>query len=451
MYSILFRNAIFPVLEKWMGTTIKADLAFLEKSQWWKPEQLEEFQNKKLRALINHAYKNVPYYHRLFRKLGLKPEDIKTKEDLKKLPILTKDDIRRNLSELLAKNIPKSRYIVAHSSGSTGEPLKYYVDKRAYSIGWAQTFRCWSWAGYSLGDPYVKISLNPRTKISKKIQDLLFRCTYIYIRSVDKNSIDYYYRLMQNATIIRGYASAMYTIANLIKEYVDNPEFPRLRAVMTTGDTLFPHYRRLIESVFQCEVFDGYGGESTPIAFECNSHSGYHICDESVIVEVLREGEEVSDGELGEIVFTSLYNYAMPFIRYNIQDVGRPSVDSCSCGRGLSMLKSVEGRNTDIVVTPTGKFLIVHFFTWLFEYIEGVDQFQVIQKKIDELNIKIVRNNKFTEKDLQYIISQIRKEVGDCMNIDVEFVDSIPPTRSGKRRFVISKVPLSYAWRKVDE
>ena len=450
MYPYLFRKFIFPVLEKYMGTNIQAQLAFLERSQWWKPEQLEELQNKKLRALIKHAYENVPYYHRLFRRIGLKPDDIKTKEDLAKIPLLTKDIIRKNLNQLKARNIPKSRFIEAHSSGSTGEPLKYYIDKLSYSSGWAQTFRCWGWAGYKLGEPYVKISLNPRTRLSKKIQDRLLNCTYVHSRSISKDSINEYYNKMKNTILIRGYASAMYSVASLIKEYIGNVEFPRLKAVMTTGDTLFPHYRKLIESTFQCEVFDGYGGETTPIAFECEEHNGYHLCDESVIVEILKDDEPASDNELGEIVFTSLDNFAMPFVRYKIQDIGRASSELCSCGRGLSTIKSIEGRDTDIVITPDGKYLIVHFFTWLFEYIEGVDQFQVVQKKIDEINIKIVKNDKFTDADLSYIISQIKSEVGDDMNINIEFVDSIPPTKSGKRRFVISEVPIDYLWRRIN-
>ena len=408
MYSVIYRNLIFPVMEFIKGTKIQKYLQWLNKTQWWKPRELEELQNKKLRTLIKHAYENVPYYHRLFKKLGLCPEDIKTKEDLQKVPILTKEDIRKNLPDLLARNISKLRFIEAHSSGSTGEPLKYYVDKLAYSMGWAQTFRCWSWVGYRLGDPYVKISLNPRTKLSKKIQDKLMRCVYIYSSGISKDNLISYLNKMKNAKIIRSYASSIFMLANMIKEIgIDYKHIPTPKAITTTGETLYDHWRKRIEEVFNCEILDGYGGESTPVAFECPMHEGYHICAESVITEILRDNEQVSPGEMGEVVITNLENWVMPFIRYKLNDLATPSDDQCNCGRGLPMLESVQGRDTDIVITPNGSFLVVHFFTILFEYIEGVDQFQVIQERIDKLKIKIVKNEKFTENDLRYIISQI--------------------------------------------
>ena len=429
-------------MEFYKGTSVQKNLAFLNKSQWWKPEQLEELQNKKLRALIRHAYKNVPYYHRIFKENNLKPDDIKTKDDLEKLPFLTKDIIRKNLSDLLAKNLPKSQFMERHSSGSTGEPLKYYISKKSYSYGWAQTFRCWGWAKYMLGDPYVKISLNPRKNLMKKLQDRLMNCTYIYASDINENTInDFLDKIKKSKVrIIRGYASSMYVLAKYL-ENIENPDI-ELDAIMTTGDNLFPHYRKAIETQFNCKVFDGYGGESTPIAFECEKHNGYHLCDETVIVEFLRKDRYASSGELGEIVFTSLDNYAMPFIRYKINDIGVPSDESCPCGRGLSSIKSIEGRDTDIVVTPDGRFLVVHFFTILFEYIEGVDQFQVIQDTVNKLKIKIVRNNKFRDNDLAYIKNEIEKHTGEDMSIKIKFVESIPQTRSGKRRFVISKVPV---------
>jgi len=434
------------------GTKISSYLKWLNKTQWWKLKDLERLQNKKLRALIKHAYDNVPYYHRLFKKLGLRPEDIRTKEDLQKLPVLTKEDIRRNLNDMLARNMPRSRFIEAHSSGSTGEPLKYYVDKLAYSIGWAQTFRCWSWVGYRLGEPYVKISLNPRTKLIKKVQDKLMRCIYIYSSGINNDNLIGYLKKMRNAKIIRSYASSAFMLANMIEKIgIDERFLPTPRAIATTGETLYNHWRRTIENVFECPVLDGYGGESTPVAFECPMREGYHVCTESVIVEILRNNEQVSSGEIGEVVITNLDNWAMPFIRYKLNDLATPSDEPCSCGRGLPMLESIQGRDTDIVITPNGSFLVVHFFTILFEYIEGVDQFQVIQEKIDRLKVKIVRNDKFTENDLRYIVSQIKKHAGENMEIEVEFVDHIPPTRSGKRRFVISKVPISYLWRMIDE
>lgn len=447
MYSKIFRNLLFPVMEHYYGTNIQQYLAWLNKTQWWSKEELEELQNKKLRALVDHAYRNVPYYHKIFREQNLHPEDIKSKEDLQKLPILTKETIRKNLPDLLARNMDKGSIMERCSSGSTGEPMKYYIDKNTYSSGWAQTFRCWSWAGYNLGDPYVKISMNPRTTLIKKIQDKLLNTNYIYAMGITENNIIQELNKIKNFNpkIIRGYASYIYGIAKLM-EKVDIDYSGA--TIVTTGDMLFSHYRKVIEKQFNCKILDGYGGEGTPIAFECELHEGYHISDEDVMVEFIKEEKHVSPEETGEIVLTNLNNFAMPFIRYKINDLGRFSEECCSCGRGLSLMKSIEGRDTDIVVTPNGDFVVVHFFTFLFEHIEGVDQFQVVQEKIDKIFVKIVKNYKFTINDLNYIKNEIHRKVGADVEINIEFVDEIPLSgRSGKRRFVISKVPLDVIWK----
>lgn len=443
MYSPVFRSVIFPALEFYSGTNIQHHLAELRKSQWWTKTQIEEHQTKKLRALILHAYDNVPYYHRIFSENGLTPDDIKTKDDLKKIPVLTKDQIRKNLPDLLAKNIRESERIEVHSSGSTGEPVKFFTDKKSYSAEWAQTFRCWEWAGYKVGDPYVKLSLNPRNSLRKRIQDIFLNCRYIYATGITEQSIIHEIEKIQkfNPKIIRNYASHMYTIAKLMEK--TNIQY-KGAAIATTGSTLYPHYRQVIEKQFNCKVFDAYGGEGTAVAFECEQHNGLHICDEDVIAEFLKNGEPVDSGEKGRIVFTNLNNYAMPFIRYDIKDIGIYSDELCPCGRALSLMKSVEGRDSDIIMTPSGDFIVVEFFVILFEYIQGVDQFQVTQERIDHLTIKIVKNQYFIDTDLTHIQNEIQKRVGADVDIEIKFVPDIPLSgRSGKRRFVISQVPLS--------
>jgi phenylacetate-CoA ligase len=251
--------------------------------------------------------------------------------------------------------------------------------------------------------------------------------------------MDYVEKIKRSGVkIIRGYASSMYLLAKYMKKF--DVKDINIDAVMTTGEILFPHYRKLIESQFGCKVFDGYGGESIVVAFECEKHNGYHVCDEDVVLEFLRRNENIATEKTGELVLTSLSNYAMPFIRYRISDIGKKSSGRCGCGRGLSMIDSIQGRDTDIVIAPDGNSLVVHFFTILFEYLDGVDQFQVIQKKIDKLVVKIVKNDKFSKKDSEHIKNEIKKKMGDSVEIEIEIVDNIPLSKSGKRRFVISNI-----------
>ncbi len=440
IYPYIANRLVFPIGDRILGTHIMKFLNELEEKQWWTPEKIKIEQDDKLNKLIKHSYENVPYWRKLFNKLKLRPSDIKTKDDLWKLPVLSKDDIRKNLDSMLAENFPKKRFIEKHSSGSTGEPLKYYVDKEKYSLSLASMFRFWEWAGYEFGQKWVRVQLWPHSKLSEKVLDKLARCTYIGTYKFDDEAIEKAALLIKRRKpkIIRGYTSAIYLIAKFMKE--NNLEKFMAQAVITTSETIFPHYRSLIEEQFDCKVYDIYGGEGMVLCGQCEK-GNYHIDDNNVIVELLGDdGNNAQSDELGNIIVTDLNNFAMPFIRYKIQDLGKPSDGICSCGRGLSLMGSVEGRDSDIIRTLDGKYLMVQFFVVFFEYLEGVEQFQVIQRELDEIEIKIVKNDKFTKKDMENIEKAIKEGGGEGLKVYFSFVDDIPVERSGKRRFIISEL-----------
>ncbi len=437
MISQIIKNVIFPIGEFIQGTNIKTNLKNLERSQWWSYEQLEKLQIEKLRALMEHSYKNVPYYRDIFNKINLRPQDIKSQEDLSKLPMLTKSIARQNLSGLLARNLSKNQMMETYTSGSTGEPFKYYLDKNAYSELWGAVYRAWRWAGYELGNKYAKISLYPRDEISKKVQDFFLRCKYICAVNITDDALIKHIKSLEQfkPSVIRGYPSMLYLMAS-------NMEYSNIRpkGVITSGEILLPNYKKEIERKFGCKVFDQYGGEGMPIAFQCKEHSGYHIAMENVIVECLKDNEPVREGEMGEIVITNLNNYAMPFIRYKIGDMGVMSDCECSCGRNLPLMKEIRGRDTDIIKTINGRYLTVFFFNLLFQDILGVDQYQIVQNSLDWLVVKIVTNPQFTLSDFELIKNSIQKEAGSDVEINIEYVDTIPLEKSNKRRFVISKL-----------
>lgn len=440
MYNIFFQKAIFPAVERIYGTNILTHYNSLLESQWCPTEKIQRIQASKLKLLIRYAYENVPYYHSVFRNLNLHPDDIRSKDDLVKLPILTKDMIRRNFSQLLSRdyqNIPSYEY---YSSGSTGEPFRYYLDKSSYSAGWAQTFRCWNWAGFTLGKKYVKISMNKRINFRQNIQDFLLRTRFIYGLDFSEDSVNRIIKQIQEykPSIIRGYASHLYNIAKLMEN--NNLTLDGM-AVTTTGDILFPHYRELIEDRFCCKIFDCYGGEGAAIAFECEMHNGYHIGEEDVIMELVNFDDTVIEEGTGRVIFTNLNNYSLPFIRYDIGDIAQTTNKRCACGRNLSRLLSIEGRDSDMIYSSSGRFLPVQYFTVLFKRIGGVDQFQIIQEDYSHLLIKIVKNASYTSQDTQHIINSIQQAIGYPINISMKFVTEIPVFgRSGKRRFVISKI-----------
>jgi phenylacetate-CoA ligase len=451
MYAPVVKYAILPLIEIKRGysTPSLIHLRKLEKSQWRSREQLEDLQNKRLRALIRHAYENVPYYHKIFRQKKLKPDDIKTTYDLLKLPILTKQEIKKNLSDLIAKNYPPKRLTPSSTGGSTGEPLKFYKDKHTGTIGIATLFRTWRWAGWEIGDKYVDLwgswhDTAQYTKMWTKINNIFLQNHLMLdAANLSEQSMTKYLQQIRKfqPKIVRGYAQALSLLARFMKHKGINDI--KVNSIITAGEQLFDYQRKPLEDAFGGDVFDSYGcRESAVIAAECPEHMGYHISVETGLYEFVKADEHVSSGELGKILITDFNNYAMPFIRYEVGDAGRPTHDMCSCGRGLPLMQSIEGRITDFIITPDGKYILGTGLSQLFWKYESVKQAIIVQEAKDKLIIKLVRESNYTQKDTTHIEREMRRFVGDDMKIEFEFVKTIPLGVSGKRRSAISKVPV---------
>jgi len=419
------------------------------KSQWFRREKILDIQRRRLRALIKHAYENVPYYHRVFKDRGLHPSDIKSVEDLNKLPMLTKEDIRSNFDDMVATNFPRAEMMPYATGGSTGEPLQFYVTKDYVNSKSAAELRAYSWCGYKLGDKHAV--LWGSSFDLKKSEELRNRTVNFFDRRIMLNCFrmseesmrTYIHRLEKfKPKIVRGYASALYLFAKfMLHEGVDNI---KPKAVITSAETLFDHERKTIQEVFGCEVYDFYGArEATAISAECSEHSGYHISAENYVLECMKEGERAALGKTGGILITNLRNYAMPFIRYEIGDLGSLSDNFCSCGRGLPLMSSIEGRITDIIVTQDGNFISTPVLTLIFKNLP-IKQYQIIQEKLEKIRVKIVKAKGYSEKDTNYVVRGMHKFIGGNIQIRVEFVESIPLKASGKRRPVISKIPIKF-------
>jgi phenylacetate-CoA ligase len=208
---------------------------------------------------------------------------------------------------------------------------------------------------------------------------------------------------------------------------------------------LYDHDREFIEKVFCCPVFNRYGStEFGNLAHECERHQGLHIYTEHAYIECLRNNVPASPGEKGELVITSLDNFGMPFIRYRIGDYGEMSDKICDCGRGLPMLKSVDGRVFDIVIAPNGRFISGTYWTILFKTVDGIRQFQLIQEGVDSLSIKLIIEPSFQKTALDTLVERIKESCGAAMRVRFDFVNDIPLTKAGKRKFIISKIPMTF-------
>jgi phenylacetate-CoA ligase len=442
IYQKILKGLLYPIKQiRWHEKTFEV-LRFMEKSQWWSLPELEQFQRKRLQTLLKHAYQNTSYYHRLFNQLGLKPKDIRNGDDLQRVPILTKEIIRNNLDDLVVKD---QKVIPDATGGSTGEPMRLFVDRRSIAWNMAAAYREWRWAGYEVGDKIGWFCLAPQyVPLQTRIFNLTHRRIVLDASSMAERHLGEYAQMLRQfrPKVIQGYASALYLMAR----YMDHAGIDDIkpRVVLTSSEMLFDYQRETLERVFGCEVFDYYSGRDTTLqAGECHEHSGYHLAIENAVIEFIKDGEHASSGEFGKIILTDLSNYAMPFIRYEIGDLGVPSDETCSCGRGLPLMKKVLGRISDIITTKGGNYIHGEFFTHLFYDTRGIEQFQFIQKTKDCSILKIVRGENYLQRELDTIIEKIYERCED-MKIEVEFVESIPLTRSGKYRFTISEVPTEF-------
>ena len=442
------RNIILPLGDRVMGTSISRHLKFLEKSQWWSIEELKAYQNNKLRRLIRHVYENVSYYHTLLKESHIHPDDITTTTDLTKLRLNSKANINNNLKELTSSDIHKRKWEYSSSGGTTGQTLIYKRDTESRDFRRAANIRGWEWAGFSQGDKYAYLWSNPSTekhskKFSSKVMDFWRRKLYLNMYNVNEDVLHEYIALIKKVRpeFLRGYPNAIHTLSMMLGE--DDLKFG---GIITTGETLSSEMRKELMSRFKCDVFDEYGGEASAKANECHTHEGYHIPIEGVIMEFLKDGEPVSPGETGEIVLTDLNNYVMPFIRYRIGDLGDSSEGPCSCGRGLPLIKRINGRVSDVITTPSGRILTrpSFFGSSNIKYIQGLIEYQIFQQRINKIIIKAVGDDTFSEESEHIMMIMARDAVGEDVEIEIKRVNSIPLAASGKRKVIISNVKYDF-------
>jgi phenylacetate-CoA ligase len=425
-------------------------LNLLNKTQWWNSSELKKLQFLRLKSILKHAYKNVPFYHETFKKLNFKPENVTSVNDLNKLPILTKEIINKNIHNLYATNYSKDTLIPSYTSGSTGTPMKFYINHRWGASNMGAAYRCWEWAGYKPGDKIAYLWGASRdirdSKRIEKIRNYLLRVKYLDAFNLTQENMAASAKILSKfkPKIIHTYASTIFLFSEYLKK--EGINYIKPQAILTTADMLFKHQRKAIENVFDCEVFDYYSGRETTLqAAECSEHTGYHLSIENAVIEFIKKNEHVSSGETGKIILTDLCNYAMPFIRYEIGDLGVPSDESCPCGRKLPIMKSLKGRIFDFIITPEGKYIPGEFFHYIIidYHIYSIKEFQIIQKSVNKLIVYIVKNSNEKTDDINRFIALIQKEVGEKVEIELEYTSSIKRTPSGKLRHVISNVNKS--------
>lgn len=453
----LYLNAYLQTfgITHWMMTSdVRTHLADLERSQWLPLSAMRELQERKLRRLVHHAYHHVPFYRDRMREHGLAPEDIRTLDDLAKLPMLTKADVRKHLYfDILSDNHDKDEVLKVTTSGSTGEPFVCYVDRAQLEFRWAATLRAQEWTGYRFGERTMRLwhqtlGMSKSQIVREHLDAALCRRRFIPAYEMSDKNLEELCREIQEfrPVFIDGYAESFNFLAGYLNRR--GPLGVRLKGLMSSAQSLPAQSRKIIEEAFDCRVFDKYGSrEFSGIAYECEAHQGHHIVGEGYIVEILKDGRPALPGELGEIVITDLNNYCLPFIRYRIGDLGEAmdNTRTCDCGRGLPRIGQIEGRVQSIIIGADGQYVPGTFFAHLFkDHGHAIRHYQVVQEELGRVTLRIVKGERYTDENMNQLLGTLQKFLGARMHIDVELVDNIPMVRTGKRLAAVSKLGIDF-------
>lgn len=419
------------------------------KTQWFSQEEIEKFQNERLRIIIDHAYDNVPYYHKLFIENKIKPSDIQTKEDLKIIPVLTKPLIRQNYKDFIAKNADKFQPFEFSTSGSTGEPLKYYNDFELTRIINAAIWRHWVWTGLRRGQTTAVFTGTLIDEFGKKQPELVKRIDYEYNFSTFKMNNEVMSKYVQifnkvKPKLVRGYPTSLEIFARFIVENKIKVTSPA--SIQTGSEVVDSEQRKLIEQAFNAPLFNWYGhGENTMAAGECNFKQGLHQNQELGIFEFKKTDETKNMEDIYNVYTTSLWNFSMPFIRYDTEDLAKITEKRmCDCGRGLLLINELIGRKADIIEGPNGVFVapssFIHYWKNRIDtQISGVKYYQAIQEKLDSLRIRIVGEKSAVNEKIIY--EQLQQLLGN-MKIRFEYIDKIPPDQKWRTTVSLLKQTL---------
>lgn len=411
---------------------------WLNKTQWLSRDELAEIQLRLLKRVIRNAYQYVPYYRDLMQKNRIRPDDIETFDDIKKLPILTKKDVLEAGITMVSTKYPRWLLRKAHTGGSTGTPLVVYRD--LFSIGTEHAFvrRQWDWAGVGFRDrcAYLtgRLVAKPDQTENLYAYDPMMKELILSTCHLSRKTALDYLQAMKRYKVkaIVGYPSAVHFLARACE---DSGFDIRLSAALTSSETLTEGMRETISKAFGCRVFDFYGSAERVCYIHTCEHGSYHLIPEYGISELIR----ANNGQY-KLIATGFWNRAMPLIRYDTGDLVVPSKSKCPCGRSYPVIESIVGRETDIIRTPSGRVLGPTIVARIVKQADNILESQVVQDKADHLLLRYVPGMGFSKEDLSGLKNIVSGFLPDELHIDFERVESIEKTRTGKTRLIISQI-----------
>jgi phenylacetate-CoA ligase len=427
----------------------------MKAAQWVDERSLNERILTKLRNIVRHAYEHVPYYNRLYRALGLQPNQVSNLDQFEGFPTTTKSELRKAGEDVLADNIDRTRMSCYATSGSTDDPFTYYLDSNWFPRRIASKWLLDSYFGARPQTRYFTITVFPPVKRSSHrrtfreklrlalgISEPLQEYAFSYVEVTKEKIPDIAERLIRFGPKF-GYGSptALSILAEVLEDH--SIRFPRLHAIVSSIEVLLDSERRRIEQAFGCPVFDRYGSRELygAVAGECERHSGMHVNSELVLVEILDDDDEpCSSGEVGNIVITDFHNRSMPFIRFKIGDIGSIN-GGCDCGRMFPILKGLVGRAGEWIENKAGKKIpvnsLANFATPFPELAQHIRRFQYEETAQGCLTMRVLPEHNYNIT----LVKKILTEIGRLNAIDFEFeiVEQLSTYPSGKRRLLMGR------------
>lgn len=437
IYNVILNHIILPISEFIFAIPLSKEIDSLDKTTQLSSIEIEKYQKNKLEDLLKFATENSEYYKKLEISF-IKDNPI---ENLKKFPILTKSILKENTDIILTE--PKINLLKNGSSGSTGEQTIVYWSKKEQTINRATQLLWWKWGNYTIGDRLIQTGITPNRIGVKKYKDFFFRTKYIQAFSHNSEEIASFLKSLNPKTeyILAGYASSLFVFSKIAKENNINI---KIKSAISWGDKLFAHYKIAIQDAFGCKTYETYGSAEGLMIGAQKDLDYLYIVSTNVFVEIVDDnGNEVEDGTLGNVIVTNLNGFAMPLIRYKIGDLAvKLPKEKYPQERNLKLpiFEKIIGRDTDIVKTPSGNYMVVHSFTGIFEHIPEIKQFCVVQNNLFGITIMYIKGSNFKPEILSAISKKIEHQLNEPFEIRFEEVEKIDATASGKPQLIISNL-----------
>lgn len=448
MYATACKRIYYPLLDRVKRAPYPAAFAEALRNERRTRDELLALQLEKVRAIVGHA-ERVPFHGERLAKAGIRPEELRSLDDVRRIPIMTKADVFES-SDRMVSSFYLGNLFEGRTSGSTGDALRFKQDSRQLAWVDASQARGRRWWGVDRGDPIVVLWSRPAERsptIELRIwaKNALRNATHFdAFKDFDESKALAIARTIERRRpkLLYGYGSSLGRLAQLLdaRGIALSPE-ARPAVVEYSADHMYPPERVLAQKVFGAEVITAYGAsECGAVAQQCR-HGGLHVSVDHVLVEVVgADGSPAKAGDNGRILLTTLNNLGMPLIRYEVGDIGALFDEPCPCGIALPCMRLQSGKTADVIDTSTKRGVNAHVFDWINialmkEDLRGIRQFLVAQTAPDAFDLYVVKETPFDPRSVDTFIAKMKDYLGEPIVVTPRFVPEIPLSRSGKRRY----------------